>query len=120
MSNWIEISVGIFTIMYTGVNIAKGLWSLCDTRKKELENTIADGVDYTWTTYIKELKKNNNWNNRTKEIALNKCIEYVKSRVNGGYCESNTRIERLIRDRVNYKKKNKYIKKNKDIILREL
>ena len=112
MSNWVEISVGIFTVVYTSVNIVKGIWSFYDLRQKQLESIIADAVDFTWITYVKNMKKSGNWNDNCKDEATQICKKYINNRLTMGCCITNIRLERLINDRINLKKKNKYIKKN--------
>ena len=120
MGDWVKISVGIFTVVYTGVNIVKAIWSLSDVRRKNLDSIIADGVDFTWVTYVKKIKRSGTWNDVRKNRAMEKCKNYINSRLSSRCCVSETRLERLIHDRINYKKKSKYIKKRENIQLTEV
>ena len=110
MNNWIEISVGIFTVVYTSVNIAQGICSFVEMRRKELDNVIADAVDFIWITHVKNKKKLDQWNDESKNETTEICKDYINSRLSFGCCVSTIRLERLINDRVNYKKQHKYIK----------
>lgn len=78
-----------------------------------INHHINDAVDFTYQTYIKQLKISNNWNEDTKIQAKDIAIEYFKNLNSSNFFYidiNNIRISRLIEDRIKYiKAENKLI-----------
>ena len=53
----LEISATVFSLVFTTVNIVQGIYTFHEMRRNKVHNLIAEAVDYTWSSYVKETRK---------------------------------------------------------------
>ena len=100
----LDTMITVFTALYTFIQVIRAVYGIQSSRFQELQNTIKDGVQFIWDTYVKDRKEQGVWNNTCKNKATDLCIGYVRENMSTKLLVSEHRLRRLVKEAVEYRK----------------
>lgn len=99
INNILKFSLSLVSLVYSSNNIISIREQINDNKMKNLKEIVADGCNFTYQTYVKQLKKNNKKLSKMEsKLALDKTISFIDDRYN--YNIDIHKKKRLIEDRL--------------------
>jgi hypothetical protein len=98
ITNFVKLCASTVSTVYSISKIYELKEKLDEKNIIELNNIIADGCNYTYQTYVKEIKKKRKLKTTESKEALLKTFDYVNFRYNNKLKKD--KVFRLIEDRL--------------------
>ena len=100
----LDTMITFFTALYTFIQVIRAVYNIQGSRFQELQNTIKDGIQFIWDTYVKDRKEHGLWNHVCKNKATDLCIAFVNENMSTKLLVTEHRLRRLIKEAVAYRK----------------